>query len=184
MFYNKEETDKFQRELCLKLWRLQPGNNFQRGLCVFLPGNCKQVDNLVPNCGQRTQLREMKFFWFCWCRWSLGWGVVCFGYWFFVCLGFGFVWVGWFFTVIELHHCEIWIPSLLASRGVIFSLYILKNAFMINTNWCELCSHRLLFPTFIPELKKLCRIFWEFPVFRINNWGWGSSVSFLTEELW
>lgn len=128
------------------------------------------------------KLREMKFFLFFGCC-CCGGQVCLFWFWFFICLGFGFVLVGWFFTVIELHHCKIWIPSMIASGGVIFSLYILKNAFMVNTNWCELCSHRLLFPTFTPELKRLWRIFWEFPVFKINNWGWGYSVSFLTEEL-
>lgn len=73
-------------------------------------------------------------------------------------LGFGF----FFNTNAELHHCKIWIPSLLASGGVIFSVYIWKNAFMFNINWCELCSHTVFFLTFTAELKRLCRIFWEF----------------------
>lgn len=48
---------------------------------------------------------------------------------------FGFLvfWV-FFFTDIELHHCKIWIPSLLALVGMMFSLYVLKNAFTIY--WC------------------------------------------------
>lgn len=93
---------------------------------------------------------------------------------------FSVFWLVFFNTNTELHHCKIWIPSLLASGGMIFSLYIWKNAFMININWCELCSHILLFPTFTAELKRLCRIFWEFweffSIFQSNSPAFGITL--------
>lgn len=88
-----------------------------------------------------------------------------------------------FNTDAELYHCKIWMPSGLALDGVRASLYILKYAFDIN--WCELCSHILLFLTSVPELERWHRIFWEFfwCLALHNKWGWGYGVSLLMKEL-
>lgn len=86
-----------------------------------------------------------------------------------------------------------------ASGGLMFSPDFLKNVSMLNINSCELLSHILLFPTFLPELKRLYRILWGyFHHFSVqcsellNNWGLGCNASYcfhslnfpLTKQLW
>lgn len=175
MFYNPEDTDKFQNELCLKLWRLRCGATFQSGVCIVLSGNCKQVNNILSYV-LWIQKRE----------------------WFFVCCSF-------FQGSIKMHCCGRKTndkkPNLSrpASGGLMFSPDFLKNVSMLNINSCELLSHILLFPTFLPELKRLYRILWGyFHHFSVqcsellNNWGLGCNASYcfhslnfpLTKQLW
>lgn len=78
-----------------------------------------------------------------------------------------------------------------ASGGLMFSPDFLKNVSMLNINSCELLSHILLFPTFLPELKRLHRIlrgyFHHFSVQcseLLNNWGLGCNASYCFHSLY